>query len=100
MTTPHRRQYPASPRHSGQHFGHITGYRRATRGHTGDDAAYLVRDDESGRTYRFSPAEIVTEGFRALRQGEHVRFLLDPADAGRACYVIRLDQPDTIDYYR
>lgn len=41
----------------------------------------------------------MTEGFRTIRTGERVRFLVDAADASRAIYVIRLDLPDVEAYY-
>ena len=47
----------------------------------------------------FNYSDIVTEGFRTIRTGERVRFLPDPADPGRAIYVIRLDLPDVERYY-
>ena len=50
--------------------------------------------------YSFDYSDIVTEGFRTTRTGEHVRFLVSPGTTNRACYVLRLDQPDTEAYYR
>ena len=61
---------------------------------------YYVRDDQDRTTYSFSYADIVTEGFRTIRTGERVRFLTNPADAGHAVYVIRLDLPDVEAYYQ
>jgi hypothetical protein len=90
---------PATSTPRGQRFGR-TGRRSSARGADGDADSYLVRDDETGITYSFSFTDIVTEGFRAIRTGERVRFLIDPADPGHAVYVIRLDLPDIGDYYR
>jgi hypothetical protein len=83
-----------------QRFGYVTGrHPSATRaGH--HPATYLVRDDETGLTYSFGYADIVTEGLRTIRSGEHVRFLIDHAHPGRASYVIRLDLPDISEYYK
>lgn len=64
-----------------------------------ESGGYLVRDEESGSTYRFSDADIVTEGFRTARVGERVRFLIDPGQPGQAHYVIRLDLPEVGEYY-
>ena len=61
--------------------------------------AYLVRDDSTGITYSFDHTDIVTEGFRTVRRGERVRFLIDHAHPGKASYVIRLDLPDVEAYY-
>lgn len=65
-----------------------------------ESGGYLVRDEESGSTYWFSDADIVTEGFRAARAGERVRFLIDPGQPGQARYVIRLDLPEIGEYYK
>jgi hypothetical protein len=65
----------------------------------GRQGTYYVRDDETGTTYSFSDADIVTEEFRTIRTGERVRFLTDPADSVRAVYVIRLDLPDLEAFY-
>ena len=81
-----------------QRFGHITGPGNGPE-HDPRNGDCRVRDDETGITYTFSYADIVTEGFRSLRPGERVRFLLDPSRPGRAAYVIRLDMPDVEDYY-
>jgi hypothetical protein len=83
----------------GQRFGRITDRKPSGRGPGGRFGTYFVRDDENGATCCFSYADIVTEGFRTIRTGERVRFLTDPADPGHAVYVIRLDLPDTDDYY-
>jgi len=53
-----------------------------------------VRDDITGLTYSFNYADIVTEGFRTIRTGERVRFLVNHGAPGQACYVVRLDMPD------
>jgi cold shock CspA family protein len=60
---------------------------------------YFVRDDETGDTYCFSYADIVTDGFRTVRTGERVRFLADAGRPGCAAYVVRLDLPGVDDYY-
>jgi hypothetical protein len=39
------------------------------------------------------------EGFRTIRTGERVRFHRPSADAWRAVFVIRLDQPDPEAFY-
>ena len=72
----------------------------ATRARTGaQPGTHLVRDDETGITYAFGYADIVTEGLRSLRAGERVRFLIDQARPGHATYVIRLDLPDITELY-
>lgn len=38
-----------------------------------ESGGYLVRDEESGSTFWFGDADIVTEGFRAARAGERNR---------------------------
>ncbi len=83
----------------GQRFGHITDRKPSGSGLGGKMGTYFARDDESGVTCSFSYADIVTEGFRTVRTGERVRFLVDPADPGHAVYVIRLDLPDVEEYY-
>jgi hypothetical protein len=60
---------------------------------------YFVQDDVDGAIRSFSYADIVTEGFRTIRTGERVRFLVDSANAGHAVYVIRLDLPDVEELY-
>jgi hypothetical protein len=82
-----------------QRFGRITDRQPSGSGPQGQFGTYFVRDDETGGTYSFSYPDIVTEGFRTIRTGERVRFLVDPADASHAIYVIRLDLPDIEDYY-
>ena len=84
---------------SAQRFGRITDRKPSGSGPTGRLGTYYVRDDESGATYSFDYADIVTEGFRTIRTAERVRFLADPADPGHAVYVIRLDRPDIEAYY-
>jgi hypothetical protein len=98
MTTPSvpKDNPPGTPRRrGGQRFGHVTG-RLSARG----PGTHLVRDDESGITYSFGYADIVTEGLRTIRTGERVRFLIDHAHPGHASYVIRLDLPDVQEYYK
>lgn len=83
-----------------QRFGRVTGRQPAGSGPAGNFGTYFVRDDESGQAYTFDYADIVTEGFRTIRTGERVRFLVDAADSGRAVFVIRLDMPDVEAYYK
>jgi hypothetical protein len=85
--------------HASQRFGHVTGHTAGADDPSGQRDGYRVRDDETGLTYSFGGEDIVTEGFRAVRDGERVRFLIDHARPGRATYVIRLDQPDIEEYY-
>lgn len=81
-----------------QRFGHVIGH-RPTHGTTGTGDGFLLRDDDTGTTYSFGYADIVTEGLRTVRAGERVRFLIDHARPGCASYVIRLDLPDVTEYY-
>jgi hypothetical protein len=99
MTAPHPPAQAADQPSGGkQRFGHMTG-RQPSAGRPGKPAGtYLVRDEETGITYAFTDADIVTEGLRTLRTGERVRFLIDP-DHRHARYVIRLDLPDIREYY-
>lgn len=83
----------------GQRFGHVTGERPLASGQGAQPGTYLVRDDDTGVTYSFDHADIVTEGFRTVRGGERVRFLIDDERTGKASYVIRLDLPDVEAYY-
>ena len=80
-------------------YGHVTGPGAAEAAGR-RQGAFHVRDDESGSTYSFGYADIVTEGFRSLRPGEPVRFLTDPSRPGCARYVVSLDLPDVVEYYR
>lgn len=84
---------------SGQRFGHIVDRMPLGSGHGGRQGTYVVRDAESGTHHAFMYADIVTEGFRTIRTGERVRFLVDPEDPERANYVIRLDLPEVEVYY-
>ena len=84
----------------GQHFGQVTGRRPRANGHSGHQDTYLVRDEQTGITYSFGYADIVTEGLRTIRTSERVRFLIDHAHPGHASYVIRLDLPDIAEYYK
>lgn len=77
-----------------QRFGRVTDRRPSGSGPAGNIGTCFVSDDESGEVFAFSYADIVTEGFRTIRTGERVRFLVDATDAARAVYVIRLDLPD------
>ena len=78
----------------GQRFGRITDRRPSGSGPGGRAGTYVVRDDITGLTYSFNYADIVTEGFRTIRTGERVRFLVNHGAPGQACYVVRLDMPD------
>ncbi len=91
-------QGPAASPRRGQRFGHVIGH-RPTHGTTGTGDGFLLRDDDTGTTYSFGYADIVTEGLRTVRAGERVRFLIDHARPGGASYVIRLDLPDVTEYY-
>lgn len=82
-----------------QRFGRVTGRQPDGSGPAGNFGTYFVSDAESGEVFTFSYADIVTEGFRTIRTGERVRFLVDGVDASRAVYVIRLDLPDVEAYY-
>ncbi len=96
------RRAPARPpggANGGQRFGRIIDRQPSGSGPGGRLGTYFVRDDETGTTYSFSYADIVTEGFRTIRTGERVRFLTDTFDTGHATYVIRLDLPDVEAYY-
>lgn len=86
--------------HKGQRFGQVTARRSPADGPDDHLDSYLVRDDETGITYSFGYADIVTEGLRAIRTGERVRFLIDHASPPHASYVIRLDLPDIDEYYK
>jgi hypothetical protein len=94
---------PATPgrdSHDGQRFGKVAGG-HVPAGSSGDSGGdYMVRDEDTGVTYSFGSADIVTEGLRTVRPGERVRFLIDPADPGRGRYVIRLDLPDIDEFYQ
>jgi hypothetical protein len=83
----------------GQRFGRITDRHPAGSGPGGRMGTYFVTDDQTGTTYSFDYADIVTEGFHTIRTGERVRFLADPGHPGHAVYVIRLDLPDIEMYY-
>jgi hypothetical protein len=83
----------------GQRFGRIVDRQPSGGGPGGRFGTYFVRDDETGETYSFSYPDVVTEGFRTIRTGERVRFLIDSGDPGHALYVIRLDLPDVEAYY-
>lgn len=83
----------------GQRFGRVTDRRPSGSGPGGRAGTYVVRDDITGLAYSFSYADIVTEGFRTIRTGERVRFLVSHGGPGQACYVVRLDMPDTETLY-
>jgi hypothetical protein len=83
----------------GPRYGHVTGPGVAEAPGC-RQRVFQVRDDETGRTYSFGYADIVTEGFRSLRSGERVRFLTNPSRPGCATYVISLDLPDVMEYYK
>ncbi|MEU8272508.1 hypothetical protein AB0B89_35825 [Sphaerisporangium sp. NPDC049002] len=84
----------------GQRFGNIVDRIPLGSGHEGRQGTYVVRDIETDKHHAFMYADIVTEGFRTIRTGERVRFLVDPEDPEHARYVIRLDLPEVEDYYR
>lgn len=84
----------------GHRFGYIVDRMPTGSGQGGRQGTYVVRDADTGTHHSFMYADIVTEGFRTIRTGERVRFLVDPDDAERAAYVIRMDLPDVEDYYR
>ena len=69
-------------------------------GFRGRMGTYFVQDGETGEHFGFDYSDIVTEGFRTIRVGERVRFFTSTADAERASFVIRLDQPDVEDFYQ
>lgn len=100
--TPHDNpiKAPGGDTRGAQRFGLVTGRHPSASGPGGHVGSYLVRDDETGITYSFSYADIVTEGFRTIRTGERIRFLTDPADRSHAVYIIRLDLPDVEEYYK
>ncbi|MBQ1096992.1 hypothetical protein KBY55_13020 [Streptomyces sp. b94] len=83
------------PRH-----GTIVDRRPSGGGASGSLGSYTVRDDADERYYSFDYRQIVTEGFRTIRTGEHVRFHISAVSPGRAEFVIRLDQPDPAEYYK
>ncbi|MGW4793152.1 hypothetical protein ACWEPC_12160 [Nonomuraea sp. NPDC004297] len=83
-----------------ERFGYIVDRMPSGSGQGGRQGTYIVRDAQNGTHFSFMYADIVTEGFRTIRTGERVRFIIDPGDPERASYVIRLDQPDVEDYYR
>ncbi|MEO3886029.1 hypothetical protein [Nonomuraea sp. B5E05] len=84
----------------GHRFGYIVDRMPLGSGHGGRQGTYVVRDYETGTHHSFMYADIVTEGFRTIRTGERVRFLVDQENEEHACYVIRLDLPDAEDYYQ
>lgn len=83
-----------------QRFGYIVERKPHGSGRDGRLSTYIVRDADTGTRHSFMYADIVTEGFRTLRIGERVRFLVNSEDPERAGYVIRMDLPDVEDYYR
>jgi hypothetical protein len=83
----------------GQRFGRIIDRQPSGSGPGGRMGTYFVRDDETGLTHSFSYADIVTEGFRTIRTGERIRFLVDAVNPDHAVYVIRLDLPAVEDLY-
>jgi hypothetical protein len=84
---------------TGQRFGRVTDRRPSGGGPGGRLGTYFVTDDESGEILSFSYADIVTEGFRTIRTGERIRFLVNPARPSIAVYVIRLDEVDVDAFY-
>ena len=87
---------------SRQRFGRVVeaAPRSPCGGATGRGRYYTASDDESGVIVSFQHADIVTEGLRAVRPGERIRFVVDAAFPDRALFVIRLDVPDVEDFYR
>ena len=83
-----------------QRFGRVVERRPFGSGQTGRTGVYVVRDVDTGEDYTFMYADIVTEGFRTIRTGERVRFIVDPDRPGEATYIIRLDLPEVEAYYR
>ncbi len=80
--------------------GHIVDRRTTGGGVTGRQGVYVVKDEDDGRYYSFDYRDIVSDGLRTVRIGEHVRFHLVPGSPGAAEFVIRLNQPDPAEYYR
>jgi len=70
---------PGRDSRSSQRFGNVTGRYSPAGGPGHPEESYLVRDEDTGITYSFGSADIVAEGCRAMRTGERVRFLTDPA---------------------
>ena len=81
-------------------YGTIVDTRLSGGGPTGVLSSYVIRDDEDERYYSFDYRHIVTEGFRTIRAGEHVRFHISAESPDRAEFVIRLAQADPAEYYR
>jgi hypothetical protein len=96
----HLSKEPGRDAHCGQRFGRVASRHPSASRHGGHADSYLVCDEQTGVSYSFSYADIVTEGFRAIRTGERVRFLIDRAHPGHASYIIRLDLPDIEKYYQ
>lgn len=94
-----QRARPEQPWSGRQRFGRVTDRQPDGSGPAGNFGTYFVSDDESSDVFTFSYADIVTEGFRTIRTGERVRFLVDSMDSSRAVYVIRLDLPDVEAFY-
>jgi hypothetical protein len=94
-------QGPGTGPRGGQRFGHVISHHpsHSATAAPGTGKRLLVRDDDTGSTYTFGYADIVTEGLRTVRTGERVRFLIDHVRPGHASYVIRLDLPDVTEYY-
>jgi cold shock CspA family protein len=90
---------PGDEERAGPRVGHIVDRQPFGGGSLGRAGTYVVRDDEDRRHYSFDYSDIVTEGFRTIRTGERVRFLVDQVRPGRACFVIRLDLPEVEAYY-
>ncbi|MFH9735911.1 hypothetical protein [Streptomyces sp. NPDC017260] len=84
----------------GPRHGTIVTRRPSGGGASGALGSYIVRDDEDEHYYNFDYRQIVTEGFRTIRTGEHVRFHTSATSPDQAEFVIRLDQPDPAEYYR
>lgn len=81
-------------------YGTIVDTRLSGGGPNGVLSSYIIRDNEDERYYSFDYRHIVTEGFRTIRAGEHVRFHISAKSPDRAEFVIRLGQPDPTEYYQ
>ncbi|WP_329457117.1 hypothetical protein [Streptomyces sp. NBC_01497] len=80
--------------------GVIVDRRPSGGGLTGSMGAFIVQDEVDRSYYTFDYTHIVTEGFRTIRTGERVRFYVNAQRPDRAEFVIRLDQPDPVEYYQ
>jgi hypothetical protein len=90
---------PENPGDTQPRFGHIVDRRPYGGGSNGRVGTFVVQDDEDGRHYSFDYTDIVTEGFRTVRTGEKVRFLVAAGGSWRAEFVIRLEGPAPEAFY-